>query len=231
MENQNQVPPQAQPTPPPISPAQPLSPEPKHKGKIWKILGIIAASVVVIFILLAWYGSNIDNQQTKINQSNTSMNTQKTIKENFDISFPSNPTVEDEQVEATDDQGPAISRTYSLSDKDGNYFSLTITKFYEDPENLPADKIEEALIAGINNLKSNPANKLISQKFGLLNNYRTLEYLLQTESEGVIFLVRSRELLVGNTYYIVKVVYQSELLTNEEVNRFIESFKFKEQQK
>jgi hypothetical protein len=70
MENQNQVPPQTQLLTPQVStsPVQPLSPEPKHKGKIWKIIGIIVGSVIVIFILLVWYGSKLDNQQTENNK-------------------------------------------------------------------------------------------------------------------------------------------------------------------
>lgn len=79
MENQNQVSPQTQPTTPqvPISPTPPLSPEPKPKGKIWKIIGIILISVVVIFSLLVWYGSRLENQDQNLsnNSQNNNMNT------------------------------------------------------------------------------------------------------------------------------------------------------------
>jgi hypothetical protein len=79
MENQNQVPPQTQAlaSQVPTSPIQPLSPEPKHKGKIWKIVGIILISVTVIFSLLVWYSSRLENQDQNLsnNSQNNNMNT------------------------------------------------------------------------------------------------------------------------------------------------------------
>ena len=72
MDNQNQIPPQ--PVAPQVSTSTtpPLSPEPKHKGKIWKIVGIILISIVVIFSLLVWYGSRLEKQDQ--NLSNNSQN-------------------------------------------------------------------------------------------------------------------------------------------------------------
>lgn len=79
MENQNQVPPQTQPlaSQVPTSPIPPLSLEPKHKGKIWKIVGIILISIVVIFSLLVWYGSRLEKQDQNLsnNSQNNNMST------------------------------------------------------------------------------------------------------------------------------------------------------------
>lgn len=79
MENQNLVPPQIQPSAPqvPVSPIQSLSPEPKHKGKIWKISGLILISIAIIFSLLAWYGFHLEKQDQNLsnNPQNNNMNT------------------------------------------------------------------------------------------------------------------------------------------------------------
>ncbi len=55
---ENQAPRQTQPSEVAPSAPQPISPEPAHKGKIWKIIGIILGSVVVIVSLLTWYSMN-----------------------------------------------------------------------------------------------------------------------------------------------------------------------------
>jgi hypothetical protein len=78
MENQNQVLPQTQPSVSQvnISPIQPLSPEQKNKGKIWKIVSIISISIIVIFSLLVWYGSRLEKQDKNLsnNSQNNNMN-------------------------------------------------------------------------------------------------------------------------------------------------------------
>lgn len=79
--------------PPEMPPSAPqtIPPEPAHIGKIWKIIGIILGSVIVVFSLLAWLGSylikrdenlsNTSESSTQTNQSN--MSTLKTKKINF----------------------------------------------------------------------------------------------------------------------------------------------------
>jgi len=82
MENQNQVPPQTQPavSQVPTSSTPQISPEQKHKGKIWKIIGIILICIVVIFSLLAWYGNKLNNQSLQTNNSQEkNMNNQRQI--------------------------------------------------------------------------------------------------------------------------------------------------------
>lgn len=78
MENQDQVPLQTQLTIPqvPISPALPLSPEPIHKRKNWKIAGMILMSVVVIFSLLTWYGFYLEKQDYNLTKNNMENNSQ-----------------------------------------------------------------------------------------------------------------------------------------------------------
>lgn len=79
MDNQNQVPPQTQSSVPqiPTSPMSPPSPEPSHKGKIWKIAGIVLISAVVVFSLLVWYGFYLEKQDQNLsnNSQNNNMST------------------------------------------------------------------------------------------------------------------------------------------------------------
>lgn len=76
---ENQTPQQMQSPEVSSSIPQPISPEPVHKRKIWKIIGIILGSVVVILLLLVGYGIYIERQDGNLlnNQNNilTNMDT------------------------------------------------------------------------------------------------------------------------------------------------------------
>lgn len=99
MENQNQVPQQKQSTMSqvPISNPQFLSSEPKIREKAWKIIGIIFASIIVIFSLLAWCGFYLGKQDrtqndNKINTLNKNTSYKEFALSNNDSSFnPENP--------------------------------------------------------------------------------------------------------------------------------------------
>ena len=44
------------------------------KGKIWKIIGSILGAIIIIFLLLFWYGSKLDNKQASTNIINKNIN-------------------------------------------------------------------------------------------------------------------------------------------------------------
>jgi|GEM_PF-3889126 len=49
------------------SPNPILPPQPKDK-KVWKIIGIVVTTIIIIFILLAWYGYRLEKQKSTSNQ-------------------------------------------------------------------------------------------------------------------------------------------------------------------
>lgn len=79
MENQNQVPPQTQSTVPQASMSQipPLSPEPNSKMKIWKIVGLILISIVVIFAIFVGYGFYLEKQGNNLTNNNMENGSQR----------------------------------------------------------------------------------------------------------------------------------------------------------
>jgi hypothetical protein len=199
------------------------SPEPKFKGKILKIIGVVVGTIIIIFAFLVWWESKLNNQQTESNQTtNLTNNSQqnnmnKFVQENFEIVFPSKPE------EETEGQS-AVSKTYSCSDNDGSYYSLTIAK-YPQSGPLSAEQLDSVLTDGMNGAKIDSTYKIDWSKFGYLDNDRILDDSLQTQTQGINFLVRSRELFKDGSLYIIKVVYQPDLLEESQVNTFIESFK------
>ncbi len=211
-----------QPNIPPVSPIPPSEPKPHMK----LIVFIVIFVVVGLGVEFLWQFVSRDDNQPNQSLSNDN-NIDATIEENFVISFPSSPEIEDGKTEETSDQPATISRTYDYSDKDGNYYSLMVTKYIQDPIVLSTEQLDAILTTGMNSGKVKPTDEFIWQKFGYLEDDRIIEYLLQTQAEGISFLIRSRELLKGNNLYITKVVYQPDLLNDLEVNKFIESFKFK----
>lgn len=87
MENENSISQIESPTSEVVTatPEQTPSNKPKSGGNIWKISGIIAVCVIIIFGLLIWLGSSTENQNPPQSetQTNTAMETTKTDKINF----------------------------------------------------------------------------------------------------------------------------------------------------
>ncbi len=136
----------------------------------------------------------------------------------FRAEFPTYPNHETESIEVPNTQLTLKYDSYTSEEVNGTIYIIGFTTYgFEIDTSNPENNLEDAL-NGM--LISTQGNKLVSSNLTYFDGYRALDFLVQNNT---IFL-KGRGIMVGQTLYQLMVGYESKNYSENNYNKFINSF-------
>jgi len=179
--------------------------------------------IIIILIGLASLSLTIVNafSQSQIKAHTTNTTTWKVFKApagDFEVSFPTHPTQEKEELPIADTDWKAKFESYESEAGNGMAYSISKVTYPPaiDLAEIELDEFVEDMVS------SSSGNKLVSSKLTYFDNHRAVDYLIRT----ILGYLKGKLIVVGQTKYLLMVSYATEDYDEEQYNQFIQSFTF-----
>lgn len=205
----------------------------RKRKPIGTILVIVFALVFILIVGITDYisqeSSYIPQESSGINQEQKATNSLATTTSweefdsalgHFSAQFPRYPSYESQDVDVEGLEEPLKAETYSGEQGDGTTYAISYTTY---PSEVNISDTEDILGGFVNGFVESINGELIDSEMVDFGNYKSAEYLVYEKNDDIFF--RGKNIIIGQTMYMLLVGYEAKNLQAVEFNRFINSFK------